>query len=191
MQRTEAEIVVIGGSAGSLPVLMALLDALPDAFPFAVLIVLHRLKNVYSEMSALLSVKSGEMIVREPDDKAPVLPNNLYLAPQNYHLLIERDRTFSLDYSEPVLYSRPSIDVTFDSVADIYVNKAVGIVLSGANEDGAHGLTRILAKGGTGMIQHPDTAEYQTMPRAARQRNPDALLERPDELIERFQVLNL
>jgi two-component system chemotaxis response regulator CheB len=155
---------MIGGSAGSMPVLVALLRQLPSPFPMPVVIVLHRLKNVESELGRLLSVRQT---IVEPEDKEALLPGSIYLAPQNYHLLIEEDGTFSLDYSEPVNYSRPAIDLSFSSAASVYGSQVLGILLSGANKDGAAGLCRIAAAGGTGIAQDPATAEFSMMPQAA------------------------
>lgn len=158
------DIITIGGSAGSLSVLTGLLDALPDNMSMPVVIVLHRLRNVESEMGRLLSATKD---IREPEDKEPVKDHHFYLAPQNYHLMIEADKTFMLDYSELVNYSRPAIDMTFSSVADVYGNRALCILLSGANKDGAVGLCEVIAAGGTGIVQDPDTAAFEVMPQSA------------------------
>lgn len=155
---------MIGGSAGSMPVLVELLNQLPSPFFIPVVIILHRLKNVESELDRLLSV---QQTIVEPEDKEALLPGNIYLAPQNYHLLIEDDSTFSLDYSEPVNYSRPAIDLSFSSAASVFGPAVLGLLLSGANKDGAAGLCRIVAAGGTGIVQDPLTAEFSMMPQAA------------------------
>jgi two-component system chemotaxis response regulator CheB len=158
------DIIAIGGSAGSLAVLTGILDALPGNMRMPVVIVLHRLKNVESEMGRLLSTKKH---IAEPEDKDAVRDYHLYLAPQNYHLMIEADRTFMLDYSELVNYSRPSIDMTFSSIADVYGSRSLAILLSGANKDGAAGLCQIIAAGGTGLVQLPQTAAFEAMPQSA------------------------
>lgn len=158
------DVIVIGGSAGSLLVLTEILDALPHHFGPPVVIVLHRLRNVQSEMGRLLSTTRK---IVEPEDKEPVREHCIYLAPQNYHLLVEADRTFMLDYSELVNYSRPSIDMTFSSIADVYGARTLGILLSGANKDGAEGLCQIIAAGGTGIVQDPQTAAFGAMPQSA------------------------
>jgi two-component system chemotaxis response regulator CheB len=145
-------------------VLTELLDALPDRLASPVIIVLHRLRNVQSEMGRLLSTKRR---IVEPEDKEPVRENCVYLAPQNYHLMVETDRTFMLDYSELVNYSRPSIDMTFSSVAEVYGAKTLGILLSGANRDGAAGLCQIITTGGVGVVQDPQTAAFEAMPQSA------------------------
>ncbi len=184
MTGKQVDILAIGGSAGSIPVLISLLKSLSPPIPYTILIVIHRLKNVHSELSLLLSEGLGSLRVIEPDDKMPLEPQGVYLAPQNYHLLIEADLTFCLDYSEPVLFSRPSIDVTFDSVAQVFGPGAVAILLSGANEDGAKGIRKIMDQGGTALIQAPHTAAYQSMPQAAIRQNEEAIILQPDELIE-------
>ena len=157
-------ILLIGGSAGSMTVLVKLLNQLPSPFPIPVVIILHRLKNVESELDKLLS---KQQTIAEPEDKEVILPGHIYLAPQNYHLLIEDDGTFSLDYAEPVNFSRPAIDLTFSSAASAFGARSLGILLSGANKDGAAGLCRIVQAGGTGIAQDPDTAGFSTMPQAA------------------------
>jgi two-component system chemotaxis response regulator CheB len=158
------DVITIGGSAGSLVVLTDILDALPRHLSTPVVIVLHRLRNVQSEMGRLLSATRK---ISEPEDKEPVRDQCIYLAPQNYHLMIEAEKTFMLDYSELVNYSRPSIDMTFGSIAEVYGEKALGILLSGANKDGAAGLCQIIAAGGTGIVQDPQTAAFEAMPQSA------------------------
>jgi two-component system, chemotaxis family, protein-glutamate methylesterase/glutaminase len=165
------EVIAIGGSAGSLHTIRAIVEALPEEFSYAVIIVVHRLRNVASDMANLLGDNTRMIKIKEPEDKEAIRAGCVYLAPQNYHLQIEQDKTFSLDYSEPVHHSRPSIDVTFECVAAVYGDKAVGIVCSGANHDGADGLLKIVKKGGVGLVQDPATADYPYMPRAAIQKS--------------------
>lgn len=177
------EVIAIGGSAGSLPVVMAILKALPRKFNYSVILVIHRLKNVSSEMERILADGSDQQI-REPEDKEPIKPGVVYLAPQNYHLQIEADRTFSLDYSELVNYSRPSIDVTFECVATVFKENVVGVLLSGANADGAAGLDMIIRKGGVGIVQDPASAEYKLMPQSALQKNKSISSRSPEDIID-------
>ncbi len=191
MTKNSVDIVVIGGSAGSIPVICELIEALPAPFDFAVVIVIHRSKNVISEMEQILAVKRKEIIVKEPDDKEPIQKNCVYLAPQNYHLLIEEIHSFCLDYSELVSYSRPSIDVTFESIAKIYTEKAVAILLSGANSDGARGMAEMIAKGGIGIVQEPSTAEYPVMPQQALDNNPEAIAWTPAQISAYIHTLNV
>ncbi|UYQ94829.1 chemotaxis protein CheB [Chitinophaga horti] len=157
-------IILIGGSAGSLQPVISILEQLPEDLRIPVVIVLHRLRNVQSEMDRLLSVKKK---ITEPEDKEKILPGRIYLAPQNYHLMLEADDTFMLDYSELVNFSRPSIDMTFSSAAIAYQHKVMAILLSGANHDGAAGLCEIAAQGGTAIVQDPAEADFDVMPLAA------------------------
>jgi two-component system, chemotaxis family, protein-glutamate methylesterase/glutaminase len=190
MTKNGVDIVAIGGSAGSISVIGELIAALPVPFDFKVVVVVHRSKNVISEMEQILAVKRKEIIVKEPDDKEPIQKNCVYLAPQNYHLLIEESHSFCLDYSEPVFYSRPSIDVTFESIAEIYTERAVAILLSGANGDGARGMAKIIAKGGVGIVQEPSTAEYHVMPKLALEHNAAAEILAPSGIAAFLQILN-
>lgn len=161
------EAVVIGGSAGSLPVILQVISELPAKFSLPVIVVIHRQRTGISELKKILQNSIGGNDIIEPEDKESIQPGAIYIAPQNYHLLIEQDYTFSLDYSEPVKYSRPSIDVTFESAARVYKNRLAGIILSGANNDGTAGLHAIVAHGGIAISQHPTTAQYPSMPQAA------------------------
>jgi len=159
-------IVVIGGSTGSIDVLLHLLPALPNPLPFAVIIVIHRKNTSDSSLANLLTAR-GNVLVQEVDDKEPMQRGRIYLAPADYHLLLEQDGTFSLDDSEKVQFSRPSINVTFESVADVQGRATVGILLSGANADGTDGLRAINQVGGTAIVQDPATAQVGYMPQQA------------------------
>jgi two-component system chemotaxis response regulator CheB len=183
------KIITIGGSAGSLPVVLTILQNLSPGFIIPVVIVLHRLKNIPSEMDKIVSITRSDLRLHEPDDKQPVEQGAIYIAPANYHLLVEADRSFGLDYSEPVQYSRPSIDVTFESIAAVYGKDATAILLSGANNDGMEGISRIIEKGGTGIVQDPLTSEYPVMPVAAIRKNPSALVMRPLDIVNYLQKI--
>lgn len=165
-QRRHCDVVLIGGSTGSLEVLLQVLPALKPPLSFALVIILHRKNSTDSTLANLLSLKTT-IAFTEVDDKDPVRAGAIYLAPADYHLLIEQDRTFSLDDSEKVNYSRPSIDVTFESAADVYGPSLVGVLLSGANADGTAGLKAIKKVGGTAVVQQPDTALVAFMPQQA------------------------
>ncbi len=167
MSKPVNKIVVLGGSAGSLPVLLQLLESLPPHFSLPVVVVLHRLKNVYSDLPHIMAVAQKNRKVKEPEDKELIKPRYIYIAPQNYHLLVETDKTFSLDYSETVHYSRPSIDVTFESIVRVFGKETVAILLSGANHDGADGMEKVIEAGGKAIAQDPATCEYPVMPAAA------------------------
>jgi two-component system chemotaxis response regulator CheB len=185
------KVIVIGGSAGSLPVLLYILQNLPQGFPFIIIVVLHRLKNSISELGKIINTSKSGLKLREPDDKEPICMGHVYIAPANYHLLAEEDKTFSLDYSEPVLYSRPSIDVAMESFAAVYGPNITGILLSGANEDGAVGLGHVIAKGGIAIVQAPDTAEYPVMPAAGQRKNADALIFTPSQILQYLDNSNI
>jgi len=148
-------------------VVISLLKSLPKKFHTPLVFVIHRMKNTTSSLVDLLSKEISGRKVIEPEDKEPIRQGAIYLAPQNYHLLVEQDHTFSLDYSEPVNFSRPSIDVSFESVANLFQQRTMAILLSGANKDGAAGLGRVIEKGGLAIVQSPETAQYPAMPRAA------------------------
>lgn len=164
-------MIVIGGSWGGLNAVTKVLEGLPERFSIPIVIVLHRGKHYQSHLESLLQAKVA-MRVKEAEEKENILPGHVYLAPPNYHLLIEEDRTFSFDLSGPVHYSRPSIDVTFESVAEVFGNKAAGIILTGANQDGAAGLHSIAAAGGITLVQDPAEAESSVMPQAALEKRP-------------------
>ncbi|HVX40906.1 MAG TPA: chemotaxis protein CheB [Gemmatimonadaceae bacterium] len=159
------EIVVIGTSWGGLSALRELIGGLPPEFALPLIIVQHRHRESDHLLPTLLQDRT-RLPVCDVEDKAPIERRNVYVAPPDYHLLVE-DGYFSLSTDEPVRFSRPSIDVTFESAADAYGPRAVGVVLTGANADGAAGLERIHERGGLAFVQQPETAESPTMPAAA------------------------
>ena len=163
---TRFDVVAVGVSWGGLHALSVLVAGLPARFPAAVAVVQHR--GVDSEPGALAGILSGRgpLEVREVDDKDAVVPGRVHLAPADYHLLVERDG-FALSTDERVSFSRPSVDVLFESAADVYGPRLIGVVLTGANEDGAAGVRRIKARGGVTFAEDPETAERPDMPRAA------------------------
>jgi two-component system chemotaxis response regulator CheB len=163
---TNNRLIVIGGSAGSLHVMFGLLSSLRPGFPDAVLIVLHRNTQSDSGLEDLISAKTG-LPCKEVEEKEPVLPGVVYLCPPDYHVLIEEDHSFSLDYSERVHFSRPSIDVTFKSAAMAYGGALTAVLLSGANADGAGGLEWVKQQGGLTVVQDPATADVAFMPENA------------------------
>ena len=166
------EIVIVGTSWGGLAALRKLVAGLPRDFSLPIVVVQHRHKDSDRLLVALLQ-EHTPLTVCEVEDKQPILPSFLFVAPPDYHLLVERGH-FSLSTEAPVRYSRPSIDVAFTSAADTYGPRAAGVVLTGANADGAEGLTRIAARGGLAIVQSPATAESPAMPRAALEAVPSA-----------------
>lgn len=162
-----SEIIVIGGSAGSFNVFMQIIKELPDDFVLPLIIVIHRQKNSVSEFTKILVEANENKKILEPDDKEAIHNSCVYIAPQNYHLLIEKNYTLSLDYSEAIKFSRPSIDVTFESAASVYKNNLIAILLSGANNDGSAGMQKVVSNGGIAIAQDPATADFPAMPLSA------------------------
>ncbi len=160
------EAIVIGASAGGIKALLALLNKLPRHFPIPIVIVVHMPE---SRESRLVEVFQHHMMIKVmlAEDKDHIRPGHVYFAGPGYHLSIERDRSFSVSCEEPVHYSRPSIDVLMSSAADAYGKSLVGILLTGANQDGAEGMARINATGGLTVIQDPAEAEISVMPESA------------------------
>jgi two-component system, chemotaxis family, protein-glutamate methylesterase/glutaminase len=166
------ELVVIGGSSGALEALLVLVPALPDELTVPLVVVLHLGHTQKNLVPAILRNVTSRTVV-EAEDKQPLRAGQIYVAPPNYHLLVERTRTLALSVDEPINFSRPSIDVLFESAADAYGAHCVGVLLSGANEDGAQGLERIADAGGRAFVQSPVTASQPTMPAAAARRLGD------------------
>jgi two-component system chemotaxis response regulator CheB len=176
------EVLLIGCSAGGFELLVKLLLKAPKGFPMPIIVIIHRNRKYKSSMEDLLQ-KKANLTVKLAEDKELIKKGYIYFAPSDYHLLVEPDRTFALDFSEPVLYSRPSIDVTFESVSDVYQDKVIGILLSGANEDGAEGMLTIERKGGIVIAQNPQSAEISVMPQAAVTRCKTIFVMKDEELI--------
>jgi two-component system chemotaxis response regulator CheB len=170
------ELVVIGASWGGLTALERVLGALHGDFPTPIAIAQHRSPDGGSAgLAALLGGHSALPVV-DAEDKQPVEAGRVYLAPPDYHLYVEEDG-FALSCDDAVLYSRPSIDVLFESAADVYRERLIAVVLTGANEDGAHGIAAVKRLGGYTIVQNPVDAERPEMPRAAlRAIDPDKVL---------------
>jgi len=190
LKASKYDIILIGGSAGSISVIIQVLNHLPEQLKLPIVIIIHRMRNVNSEMDALLSAQARGKKITEPEDKTTIQPATIYLAPQNYHMLFETKNTFSLDYSEAVNFSRPSIDVSFQSAAATFGGRCLAVLLSGANKDGAAGIHDIITAGGTALIQQPSTAEYQAMPTEAIKLNPNAKILTPAEIVHYLRTLN-
>lgn len=173
-------IVVVGTSWGGLNALRELVGNLPADFRVPTVLVQHR----HRESNHLLSMFVQErtrLKVSEVEDKMPIEPGMLFIAPADYHLLIDQG-VFGLSTDAPVRYSRPSIDVTFYSAADAYGSATIGVILTGANADGSRGLRRIFDRGGLAMVQEPKTAESPTMPAAAIRCVPEARVQTIPEI---------
>ena len=162
----KSEILLLGGSAGSFKLIFDLVKNFDADLNKTVIIVIHRKKNFFSEIEKLFS-ENSRMLFREITDKDEVKQNTIYIAPSNYHTLIEKEKVFSLDVSEAVWFSRPSIDVTFESAADVYKDACTAILFSGANQDGAQGMLKLRNCGSLTLVQDPEEAEMPQMPLAA------------------------
>ena len=182
------ELIVIGGSAGSLQVIMELIKNLNENLKFPILIVVHRKAYSTSILPTLLQ-QFTKMKVEEIEDKTEILSNRIYIVPADYHLLFESKNTVSLDGSEKMNYSRPSIDVTFKSAAEMFGENLIGILLSGANADGVEGLQYIKKNNGKVWIQDPETAEVDYMPRRATEEVDFDLLILPKKLADYINQL--
>ena len=157
--------VVIGGSAGALEVLRLIMRELPLELQCPIVIVIHL--PAHSSGLAELLGNDTSLRVKQAEDKEPLVAGTVYVAPPSYHLLIESQHSFALSVDAPVHFSRPAIDVLFESARDVYGSKLIGVLLSGASEDGAAGLQEIHAAGGTTIVQSPLSAEVAIMPAAA------------------------
>lgn len=156
-------LLVIGGSAGSLHVVLSILKELGPGYPLPVLIVFHRNSSFDSSLEELLSSRS-RLPIKEVEEKDVLRPGTVYVCPADYHVLLEQDHTTSLDYSERVNFSRPSIDVTFRSAAEVYGPGLTALLLSGGNADGSEGMECVKERGGFTLLQDPQTAEVPYMP---------------------------
>jgi two-component system chemotaxis response regulator CheB len=165
------DAVVIGASAGGIQALSVLLPALPPSLRAAVFIVLHLPRDKPSVLPDIFKPKCA-LPVYEAEDKQPVVPGSVYFAPANYHLLIDQGPQCALSADDPVHHSRPSIDVLFESAADVYRDRLLGIILTGANEDGAVGLATVKDLGGITVVQQPETAQAPLMVRSALAMRP-------------------
>ncbi len=173
-------MVVIGGSKGGMRALQVVLGTLPAGFPLPVAVALHREKGSGEELAVLLQ-KTTPLVVVEPDDKETILPGRIYLAPPDYHLLVDGSH-FALSIDELVEYARPSLDVLFESAVEVFREKLIGVILTGENQDGARGLAAVKARGGLTVVQDPATAEAPSMPAAAIAAVPGATILSPEAI---------
>lgn len=183
------ELVVIGTSWGGLHALRRVLGGLPATFDLPVVVVQHRHRDSDHLLVTLLQDHTP-LTVHEIEDKTELVAGHVYVAPAEYHVLVEVGH-LALSTEEPVRYSRPSIDVTFESAADAYGSRTVGVVMTGANDDGARGLKRIADRGGAAIVQDPSTAESAVMPAAALKLVPDARVTKLDEIGALIATLNV
>lgn len=177
------DILLLGGSAGSFKLLFHIVKNLAPGLNKSVIIIIHRKRNFLSDIETLFAEHSS-LPFREIKDKDKIHTHKVYIAPANYHTLIEKEGHFSLDVSEPVWYSRPSIDVTFESAAEIYADRCTAILFSGANQDGAEGLLKLKKAGSLTIVQNPEDAEMPEMPATAISINAADYVLRTAEIFE-------
>lgn len=186
------DLVVIGGSAGAIEVLGKVLAGLTDRFLPAVAIVIHlppEGPNVLHEVFAA----PGSPPMKPAEDKEPINPGTIYFAPPDYHLLVETGRTFALSQDDRLHFSRPAVDVLFESAAEAYGDRLMGVILSGANSDGAQGLRAVADAGGMAVVQALESAEMIAMPAAALEAVPDSIevnVSALADLLRKHGVLN-
>lgn len=173
MTGIKEKAIVIGASAGALEALGAVLSPLPADYELPIIIVVHIPPDKKSVMAEVLQTKCS-MTVKEAEDKEPLSSGTVYISPPDYHLLVEKEGILSLSVEDPVLYSRPSINVLFETAADAFGEQLIGIILTGANHDGADGITRVCGEGGKAIVLDPAKAFVSTMPEAALRACPAA-----------------
>jgi two-component system chemotaxis response regulator CheB len=183
------DLIAVGASWGGLEALRTLLRGLPADLDATIVIAQHRSPESHPTAFRDLLGAVTPLSVREGDDKEPLRRGHVYVAPPDYHMLVESDETLALSTEAAVAYSRPSIDVLLETAAEAYRDRCVGVVLTGANEDGAHGLARVRELGGAAIVQDPETAERAEMPAAALAAVPDARVARVDEMPELLVAL--
>lgn len=181
----KSDLLLLGGSAGSFKVIYNAVKLFPPDLNKTVVIVIHRKKNFFSEIENLFK-ESSQIAIRDINDKEVLANNTIYIAPANYHTLIEKDRSFSLDVSEAIWYSKPSIDVTFESASEIYKDRCTAILFSGANADGALGLRKLRNNGALTIVQDPADAEMTEMPQAAIDINAAEYILNSKQIFELF-----
>src|SRR6187455_3148329 len=181
--------VVIGGSAGSFQGVVKILAQLPQGFPLPIIMCLHRLKHVRNGFVEALSIKSVVQVT-EPFDKENIKKGSVYLAPANYHMSVELGLSFSLSTEEMVNNSRPAIDITLGTCAYVYKDKLIGILLSGANKDGALGMKHIRDRGGLTLVQDPAECMIETMPKAAMAVTQIDQVMKVDQIVAFFKELD-
>ena len=165
-QKVKYKAIVIGTSAGGLTALTQILSKLPAHYPLPVIVVQHRSRESNLLFEEVLQ-KSCNLKVKQVDEKEKIEAGKIYIAPPNYHLLVEQDETFSLSAGELIKYSRPSIDILFETAALAYKQNLISILLTGSNSDGAEGSLAVKTGGGLTIAQNPDEAQFNAMPQSA------------------------
>ncbi|MGC4036628.1 MAG: chemotaxis protein CheB [Chitinophagaceae bacterium] len=177
------DIVLIGGSAGSTKVLLEVTKGLKPDLNLSIVLVVHKKSSSDFLLGNLIASRTM-LTVKEAEEKEKLLPGIIYIAPADYHLLFEKDFTMSLDVSEKINFSRPSIDVSFMSAALAFGNRVAGILISGANADGTDGLKNIFENGGIVAVQDFNDAETPYMPQYATERIPGIVILKTDKIAE-------
>ncbi|PRR83778.1 chemotaxis protein CheB [Clostridium vincentii] len=181
--------IVIGTSTGGMEALRSILSTLQGDFSIPVIIVQHL--NIHSESYLIEYLRRFcKLRIKEVEDKEVAVSGYVYFAPPNYHILIEKDGSFTLSVEERVCYARPSIDVLFETAADTFEENLIGVILTGANKDGSYGLSKVKEQGGIAIVQEPETSEADRMPKSAiESTNVDYILklEEIGELLIRLQ----
>jgi two-component system chemotaxis response regulator CheB len=185
---SEYAIAVVGASWGGLAALTDLVSKLPKSFTIPIAVVQHRSRHADNLLAELLQDVTPLRVI-DVEDKEPLEPGTVYIAPANYHMMVEKGH-LSLTTDPMVRFSRPSIDVTFISAADAYPGETLGVILTGANDDGSRGLRHIVDRGGRGIVQDPATAESPTMPYAARKAVPEAEVVPLEKIPERLVAIS-
>jgi two-component system, chemotaxis family, protein-glutamate methylesterase/glutaminase len=175
--------VIIGGSAGSYKVVMKIISSLPKNLKVPFFICLHRLRSARNGFAETMRTRTTFQIV-EPVDKEVIELNKIYIAPANYHMIILNNETIGLSVEEEINHSRPSIDLAFHSAAEVYKDNLLGIILSGANQDGAFGMLKIKEKGGVTIAQHPDECEISVMPLSCIENQGVGSIQSVNEIIQ-------
>lgn len=183
------KLIVIGGSLGGVEAVMYMLSKLKPDIKIPIVILMHQMKNAGSLMTEIFQHRT-KLIVKEPNDKEKFLPSHIYIAPPDFHLMIECDDTFSYTVSEPVNHSRPSIDVLFESAAEAVKEKLAAILLTGASSDGAYGMKKIKDHGGYTIVQNPATAKSSFMPQSAINMTPIDCIENLENITQLINNLN-
>ncbi|WP_028297147.1 chemotaxis protein CheB [Olivibacter sitiensis] len=186
IKNRDIQLLVLACSAGGIALIQKILASLHKDFPIPVIAVVHRGGHVMSALEKILQVHCT-IRVKEAEEKEILQPSTVYFAPGGYHLLIEKDHSLSLDVSEPVKYCRPSIDVTLQSAVDVFGSNMAAVLLSGANDDGADGMMSVSKAGGLTIVQNPEDAEVDVMPRAALNRTMIDFMLNGDELVQRIK----
>jgi len=180
------DLIVIGGSAGSFASIRKILEAISKDFNIPIMMCLHRLKNKREGFSETLNFFSKIEVI-EPEDKSIIQKGKAFLAPANYHLLVEDKQHFSLSEDEPIHFSRPSIDLAFDSASEVFESRLLAILLSGANTDGSFGVQQVKQRGGTVIVQDPDDCLIKTMTESAIKKSLIDFVLPESEIIKLFQ----